>query len=126
MRYTPEYILCRQVAYYLRSAYPKILFHFDSSGLFHTKTQAGQMKMIQGKRGYPYLFIMEPRNGYSGLFIELKKEGERITNKKGFPTTPHIEEQFLFIAQLNIKGYKAVFGIGFDDCKKIIDKYLTI
>jgi hypothetical protein len=86
--------------------------------------QATAMKNLRSDRGFPDICIYEARQGYHGLFIELKREGERITNKKGFPATPHIAEQFLIIERLKSKGYCAEFAVGFDEVKFLIDNYL--
>lgn len=120
-----EKTLHKAVCDYLRYQYPGILFNSDLAGATKlTMGQAVAMKSLRSNRGFPDLSIYEPRKGYNGLFIELKKEGEAVINKKGFPSTPHIAEQFLIIERLNLKGYKAEFGIGFDSTKQIIDEYL--
>jgi hypothetical protein len=88
--------------------------------------QAIRNKKIQ-KVGFktPDLLILEPRNGYSGLFIELKidtpfkKDG---TIKAS--TNNHLKGQFESIELLKKKGYKACFAVGFDETKEIIDDYL--
>jgi hypothetical protein len=61
---------------------------------------------------------------YAGLMIELKKEGTRIYKKDGSFASGHIEEQAKMLALLGAKGYKAVFGVGFENTKEIIDNYL--
>jgi len=125
MRTNPEYILSKQVATYLRLQYPNVLYRFDVTGLNLSVAQAGMMKNIQGRRGYPDLQIYEKRNGYGGLLIELKPEGTRLYKKDGSPATPHIAEQLDCLLKLNLKGYKSAFGVGFDNTKKIIDDYLN-
>jgi len=126
--YSPEYILCRQLAYYLRAQYPHVLFHFDYAGLYHTKTQAGLMKAIQGRRGWPDLFISEPskRFKYHGLFIELKAEETRLFKKNGEPADDHIREQQDMLMELESRGYMAEFAIGFENAKETIDKYMKL
>lgn len=126
--YSPEYILCRQVAYYIRAAYPRIIFHFDYAGSNLSKAQAGKMKSIQGKRGWPDLFIAEPgkRFKYHGCFIELKAEGTRVFKKNGEPADDHIAEQYNMLQDLESRGYMAEFGVGFDQVKQIIDKYMKL
>ena len=135
-RENKEYILCKQIAAYLRLKYPKVLFHFDSSGMYHTPVQSKQMKAIQHSKGFPDLFIAKARviktgskfpndyEVYAGLFIELKAEGTRLTNCKGNYATPHIAEQAEVLERLRDAGYKAEFGIGYDETVKIIDEYL--
>ena len=122
-----EKTLHRAVCQYIRYQYPGIMFNSDLAGA--TKLTIGQavsMKHLRSDRGWPDIFIAEPgkRFKYHGLFIELKAEGTKITNAKGFPATPHIAEQFLILERLSCKGYKAEFAVGFDEAKKLIDDYL--
>jgi hypothetical protein len=133
MRNNREYQICKDIAIYLRLQYPTVIFHFDLAGLNLSRAQAGMMKAIQGGRGWPDLFIAEPKimeydDGskeiIKGLFIEIKKEGTLIWTAKGNPSTPHIKEQIDCLNLLCEKGYLADFGVGFDDCKNFIDSYL--
>lgn len=122
-----EYQICSNIAYYLRLQYPHVLYHFDYAGLNLSKAQAGRMKAIQGGKGYPDLFIIEPsKDGkYHGLFLEIKTEDTTVIKRDGdFVADSHIREQALFLDALRERGYMAVFGIGFDACMAIIDKYL--
>lgn len=117
----------RDIALYLKMQYPKVMYHFDPTGLNLTKTQAGILKSIQGGKGYPDLFIIEPSKDrkYIGLFIEVKKEGTNLYKNKGIDyIDDHVLSQALCLDALERRGYRAVFGIGFDVCKSIIDKYL--
>lgn len=69
------------------------------------------------------LLILHPSNGYHGLLIELKID--RPFKKDGtLKKSDHLTEQQKTISRLNELGYFATFGVGFDDCKNIIDKYL--
>jgi len=128
MRSQKEYIVCKQVAAYLRAQYPSVIFHFDLAGLNLSRAQAGMMKAIQGGRGWPDLFIAErdSKGLYLGLFIEIKPENAKLmkTYSTQF-TSEHIAEQFECLAILKRKGFQACFVIGFDEAKYIIDKYLT-
>ena len=123
------------VADYLRLRYPGVLFHSDfGSGIKLTMGQAIKQKRLQGgRRAWPDMFIAEPktvmREGdkyyYDGLFIELKREGTRLTKKNGEPANDHIKEQLDLLAELSLRGYAASFAVGFDEAKKIIDEYLA-
>jgi hypothetical protein len=124
MRNNREYVICKDIALYLRLQYPNVLFHFDLAGLNLSMAQAGMNKAIQGGRGWPDLFIAQPSKGRSGLFIEVKKEGTKIYNTKGSPATPHIAEQIQMHNRLTHRGYESVFAIGFDEAKLLIDIYL--
>lgn len=126
MRNDEEYRLCFHVSRYLGLQYPKIVYHFDYAGLNLTKAQAGKMKAIQGGRGFPDLFIAEPRGIYKGLFLELKAEGTNIFKRDGETfATPHIAEQSAMIDALSRRGYASSFAVGFDEAKQLIDAYLN-
>lgn len=136
MRSQNEYILYRQVSTYLRYQYPRVLYHFDPTGLNLSKAQSGMFKAIQGNK-WPDLFIAHKgielrdelirsfQGEFHGLFLELKKEGTRLYTKDGRPATPHIQEQLDCILKLRQRGYKAEFAVGFDQAKDIIDEYLS-
>lgn len=124
MRANKEYQLYRAVAAYLRMQYPNVIYHFDLTGVNLSKAQAGMTKAIQCGSGYPDLFIAEPRNGYHGLFLELKAEGTRLFNRKCELASQHLKQQSRVLHALRSKGYDAWFAVGFDEAKELIDKYL--
>jgi len=124
MRTNREYQICKDIALYMKLQYPNVLYHFDLAGLNLSIAQAGMSKAIQKGRGWPDLFIAEPKLKYKGLFIEIKKEGTKLKKKIGTCATPHIQEQMLCMRSLIEKGYLSYFGVGFDECKNIIDQYL--
>jgi|GEM_PF-275456 hypothetical protein len=85
--------------------------------------------------GYNYVEIKT----LGGLYIEIKKDGTKLKRdkdakkilkgdtkirKKGDWFDKHIEEQAGMLENLRARGYRAEFGVGFDKCKQIIDKYL--
>lgn len=112
-----EYEVCKQIANYISFCFPDVLYHFDfGSGIKMTIGQAVKNKRINLQRGYPDLFISEPRGKYHGLFIEVKR-GK-------FSKTEHTREQENYLNELCKRGYLAVFGVGYDDCEKIINNYL--
>ena len=123
-----EYDLQVAVCRYLSYQYPDILFTSDTiANLKLTPTQAGRNKKIQ-KTGFstPDLLILEPRNEFSGLFIELKidtpfkKDGTIKASTKD-----HLKLQLETIEKLNKKGYFCCFSWGFEMTKEIIDNYLN-
>lgn len=135
-----EKTLQKAVCDYLRLQYPGVLFNSDLSGATKlTMGQANAMKSLRSNRGFPDLCIYLPKicleNGevktYHSLFIELKKEGEKLykvrsTDNYGNPVfaSEHIAEQSACLNRLNNLGYYACFAIGFDSAKKVIDWYL--
>lgn len=118
--------LQKQVAIYIRMQYPDVIFHSDfGSGVKLTPWQAKMQKMQNGgKRAWPDMVLAEPVGKYHGLFIELKKEGTRLKKKNGDWASEHIAEQDAVLSELNDKGYKAEFAIGFEQALNLIDNYL--
>lgn len=135
-KYNSEHNLYEQIARYLQLQYPNVIYRFDvGADLKLTPGQAAKHKRLHPERGYPDLFITESSTNiwnspvrewglYFGLYIEIKKDGEKLTKKDGSWRTPHITEQAEMLERLRQAGYKAEFGIGFEGCKKIIDEYL--
>ena len=126
-----------QVADYLRYRYPGAIFHSDfGSGVRLTMGQAiKQKRQNGGLRAWPDILIAEPvprcvdgswNHEYNGLFIELKREGTRLKKKNGEWASSHIAEQAELLQKLTDRGYKAVFAVGFDEAREIIDNYLRL
>ncbi len=117
----------KQVAEYLKWQYPKVMFRTDfAAGIKMTIGQAVKHKNLQKDRSWPDLFIAEPTGKYAGLFLELKREGTRLTKLNGQWATEHIREQAETLAILINKGYVAQFAVGFMEAKGIIDQYMRI
>lgn len=131
-----EHDIYTLIADYLRYQYPQVIYRFDlAADLKLTMGQASKHKRLQRYRGYPDLFIAEPKailrsdgNNYikGGLYLEIKKEGTRIFKKDGtLVSDEHIREQYDMLEQLRKRGYAAEFACGFDEAKNIIDEYLA-
>lgn len=129
-----------QVCDYIRNTYPDVIFMCDlASGLKLPVWIGLKHSKMRSSRGLPDLFIAkalvkytgkmnmmgdeETCGQYNGLFIEIKKDGTRLKNGQ-IPKSDHHDEQATILVRLNQLGYKAVFGCGFEECKKIIDDYL--
>lgn len=122
----PEYQLQKQVCSYLRNQYPKIMFLSDTvAAVKLTFPQQARNKAIQ-KEGFkcPDLLILQPNNTHHGLFIELKSKSPYKGNGELY-SNPHNESQNDTLQQLNNIGYYACFGWSFEQCKLIIDNYVT-
>ena len=122
---------------YIRYQYPDVLFRSDAAGFKLSVGQAKKMKALNGGiRAWPDLFIAETTiskkrqkdgsyTAYSGLFLEIKKDGVRIFKQDGtLVSDEHIREQFDMLADLRQRGYAAEFAIGFEGAKKLIDDYM--
>lgn len=91
----------------------KLAFAIPNGGLRNIKV-ARKLKAEGVRSGVPDIFIPVARNGYHGLFLELKTEKGRVT--------PHQKE---WLEALNNQGFKAVVAYGFDDAVEIIKGYLS-
>lgn len=88
--------------------------------------QAVRQKKLHSGRAWPDLFIAEPRGGFAGLFLELKREGTTVYLKDGSLTAnKHIREQAAALESLRKRGYEAGFAIGFDEARAEIESYLA-
>jgi len=74
--------LHKLVAKYLKLKYPKVIFRTDfAAGMKMSMFMARKHNALQSSRAYPDLFIAESRKGFSGLFIEIKREDTVVFNK---------------------------------------------
>ena len=115
----------KQIVLFIKWHYPKVIFHTDfAAGNKMTIGQAVQNKELQSGKGFPDLFNAHPKNGYSGLFLEVKSCLSKVYKKDGnYIKNEHIQAQAEMLDNLNAAGYKAEFGCGFDHCKSIITEY---
>jgi hypothetical protein len=63
--------------------------------------------------GVPDLFLMIPKNGYHGLWIEMKASGGRVS-----------DSQKEFMGAATLMGYPAIVCYSFEEAKDAINKYL--
>lgn len=115
-----------QLCDYIRSRYPDVIFRTDVADLKLTMSQAARLKRMQGgRRGFPDLFVCEPRGGFAGLFIELK--ARPIHKQDGsLRKNPHVEEQAKMLSALAQRGYKTVFAVGFTNAQAVVDEYMVL
>jgi hypothetical protein len=98
---------------YLRLAYPDALYCASAGGMRTSYLQAIKMKRTGYVKGFPDLFIYEPRGEFHGLAIEMKKE-------KGGTTSP---EQKRWQDDLRNRGYCSYICKGNEEAIKVIDEY---
>lgn len=116
--------LHKAVVDYIRMQYPKARIRSDYSGVKLHPSTGRKMAAINPHRGFPDLTIWERRGPYNGLAIELKKDGARLVKKNGEPATEHIKEQQEWLWHLEELGWAAVFAVGFDHARAVIDSYM--
>ena len=130
-----EHELYIMIADYLRLQYPDVIYRFDlAADLKLSIGQASKHKRLQRFRGYPDLFIaqaklQQTKDGLPavthGLFLEIKKDGTKILKKNGeLVADEHIREQAKMLQALERRGYRAMFAVGFEQAKQIIDDYI--
>ena len=88
--------------------------------LFHIPNESvgGQGWMIRNRQmgvraGVPDLFYPVPSNGYHGLFVEMKTDKGRLSNK-----------QARWISCLREFGYKVVIARGWEEARDALIEYL--
>ena len=115
-----------QICRYIKLRYPGVIFNSDQAGVNNvSRYSRGVATQLRSDRGYPDLFIAEPRGKYHGMYLELKTENARVYLKSGILSTEkHIQEQAVVLQKLTSKGYYANFAQGYDDAIKQIDDYL--
>ena len=119
---------------FLRKNYPDVIFRTDfSSGMKMTPGQAIKHKKFQSSRAFPDLTIFEPRIAEFGgeevvchaLMLEIKAENASPFKKDGsLKKNQHLEEQGEMLRKLWRRDYLAVFVVGFDQAKQVIENYL--
>jgi len=126
MRAQPEALIREQLAKWFQLRYPGVIPRFDLAGdLKLTMGQATRMKRINPFRGYPDLWISEPRGGYHGMYLEIKASDVKVFKANGeLYADPHLAEQWAMIQRLRDKGYWADFGIGLEMCITKCSDYL--
>lgn len=125
-KYNSEHNLYERIARYLQQQYPDVIYRFDlAADLKLTPGQAAKHHRLHPERGYPDLFIAEARGKYHGFYLEIKTKSNSPYKKDGtLKKDKHVEEQAEMLKKLRARGYKAEFGVGFEECKRIIDEYL--
>jgi hypothetical protein len=100
---------------YLRLAYPNALYCASAGGMWTSDSQRIKMARTGYVKGFPDLFIYEPRGEFHGLAIEMKKV-------KGSKIEP---EQVQWQEQLRNRGYASYICKGSEEAIKIIDEYFN-
>ena len=98
----------------IRAAHPELalLFHIENERQC-TPQEAARRKRLGVKSGVPDLFLPVARQGYNGLWIELK-------TPKGKPS----DKQKWWLEHLTEQGYLAKICYGWEEAKKTLEEYL--
>jgi hypothetical protein len=90
------------------------LFHIPNGGSRNI-IEATKLKRMGVKAGVPDLQLIVAKNGYHGLWIELKAENGRLQ-----------QSQKIMIERLESQDYKCVVCFGFDEAKAALLDYLEV
>lgn len=103
-----------QWAELMSNAYPdlQMLYHVPNGGS-RNRAEAGKLKRMGVRAGVPDLVLPVPRNGYAGLYIELKV-GENRPSKN----------QKNWLEKLALHGYKALVCYGGNEAIAILEQYI--
>jgi len=109
-----EYTIQKSICELLDLKAPWLLYCASAGGVRTSIAEARRMKATGYKRGFPDLFFYEPREGFMGLAIELKRpQGS---------ATPY---QKKWKQDLEGRGYKAVIAKGREECLDVINSYFA-
>jgi hypothetical protein len=122
-----EDMLCTKLAGYIKEHHPSVPFFFDMSG-YHLSKQSASKAKSQRAEGFriPDLIILVRTEKFGMLGLEIKKKGTKLFRKDGkFVSDVHLSEQRVSILRLRNYGQCADFGVGYEDCIKKINDYLS-
>lgn len=118
-----EHVEQVQVVAHLRTFHPDVLVAAVPNGGKRSKTEAARLKAEGVLPGYPDLLIDEPRVGYHGLRIEMKRERGP---KGGTAHTPTTADQRRVHALLRARGYGVSVCYGAAEAIAVIEDYLAL
>lgn len=113
-RSSEEYVAQVHVVRWLMIQYPDVLFCATLGGVRVGIGLARKLKMQGYQAGIPDLVIYEPRKGYHGLMIEMKKEIGGVVS----------DSQMCWGRELISRNYKFEICHGEDQAMKVIKEYL--
>lgn len=96
----------------------KYMYAVPNGGKRHPAT-ARKLKMEGVKAGVPDVFLPLPKNGYHGLYLEMKRQNLGYKSR-GVVSASQKE----YLNHLEQMGYKCAVANGFDEAKAIIEAYL--
>ncbi|MCL2071595.1 MAG: VRR-NUC domain-containing protein [Oscillospiraceae bacterium] len=103
-----------QWAAWNKSKYPELsLLHAIPNGGYRPITTAARLKAEGVRAGVPDICLPVARQGYNGLYIELKAPKGRVQ-----------ANQREWLQDLSEQGYKAVVAYGFEEARTVIEDYL--
>jgi hypothetical protein len=93
--------------------HPKLVMFAIPNAAKRSYAQANYMKSEGLVSGIADIFLMCPKSGWHGMFIELKSAKGKLS-----------DAQKEFMGAATLMGYQAVVCYGFDEAKDAINDYL--
>lgn len=106
---------------YCKLAYPKL---HDAVIKIHNEGQRSRstnrlLPRLGLRAGASDCFFALPSKRYHGLFMEVKKDGWKLTAAQ----KEHVDRQLRFIDQMNVNGYLARMIVGIDEGIALLNEY---
>ena len=109
-----EYEIQTKLVRYIRLKYPDLLMAVSPAAGFKVSRGVAMKMIAMGyQKGTPDIIILEPRQGYHGLCLELKAE-------KGILS----DEQKLYLQKLALKGYDVLTVYSLEEAIDTLNWYL--
>ena len=109
-----EHIDQVKVVQYFRAFYPDCIIAAIPNGGDRTASERVRLHSEGVLAGMPDLCVLEPKNGFHALFVEMKTKAGVVSDK-----------QSALGLQLNAKGYRAVVARSAAEAIKTIEDYLN-
>lgn len=109
-----EHIEQVKVVQHVRAFYPDTIIAAIPNGGDRTASERVRLHSEGVLAGMPDLCVLEAKNGFHGLFVEMKTDIGKVSSK-----------QSDIKLQLNAKGYKAVVARSAAEAIKTIEEYLN-
>ena len=109
-----EHIEQVKVVQHVRAFYPDTIIAAIPNGGDRTASERVRLHSEGLLAGMPDLCVLEAKNGFYGLFVEMKTDTGKVSSK-----------QSDIKLQLNAKGYKAVVARSAAEAIKTIEEYLN-
>ena len=113
-RKSVEHIDQVKVVQHFRAFYPDIIIAAIPNGGDRTASERVRLHSEGVLAGMPDLCVLEAKNGFHALFVEMKTQTGTVK-----------EKQSAIALQLNAKGYKAVIARSAPEAIKTIEEYLN-
>ena len=109
-----EHIEQVKVVQHIRAFYPNTIIAAIPNGGDRTASERVRLHSEGVLAGMPDLCVLEAKNGFHGLFVEMKTDTGKVSSKQND-----------IKLQLNAKGYKAVVARSAAEAIKTIEEYLN-